>query len=41
MFGVAQVRIQFRFQAAFNHGFGQFFEQAPLAQDYRGASRNF
>jgi hypothetical protein len=33
MFGVAQVGIQFGFQAAFNHGFGQFFEQAPFSQD--------
>jgi hypothetical protein len=27
MFGIAQMRIQFCFQAAFNHSPGQFFEQ--------------
>jgi hypothetical protein len=26
MFGIAQMRVQFRFQTAFNHGFGQFYE---------------
>ncbi len=36
MFGVAQVAVQFRFQAAFNHRFGQFFKETPFAQDILG-----
>src|SRR5260221_11932306 len=36
MFGVAQVRVEFGFQASFNHGFSQFFEQSTLAQDVLG-----
>jgi hypothetical protein len=36
MFWVAQVRVQFRFQTAFNHRFGQFFEQATFPQDVLG-----
>jgi hypothetical protein len=36
MRNAALVRIQFRFEAAFNHGFGQFFEQAPFTQDILG-----
>jgi hypothetical protein len=33
MFGVAQVGVEFRFQTAFYHRFGQFFEQTPFSQD--------
>jgi hypothetical protein len=36
MFGVAQVRVQFGFQAAFDHCLGQFFEQAAFSQDVLG-----
>jgi hypothetical protein len=36
MFGIAQVCVKFGFQAAFNHGFGQFFEQSTFAQDVLG-----
>ena len=36
MLGVAQVGVQFRFQAAFNHHFSQFFEQAAFTQDILG-----
>jgi hypothetical protein len=36
MFWIAQMRLQFRFQTAFNHGFSQFFEQAPFPQDVLG-----
>ena len=34
MFGVAQVTVQFCFQAALKHRFGQFFKEAPFAQDH-------
>ena len=40
MFGIAQMAVQFRFQAAFNHGFGQFFEQATFSPSRLGVSGN-
>jgi hypothetical protein len=36
MFGVAQMRVQFRFQAAFNYRFGQFFQQATFPENVLG-----
>jgi hypothetical protein len=39
MLGVAQVALQFRLQAPFDHRFGQFFEQSSFAQDVPLASR--
>ena len=33
------MRVEFCFQAAFDHRLGQFFEQAPVAQDMPFASR--
>src|SRR5215470_1531558 len=36
IFGVAQVRVQFGFQATLNHRFGQFFEQATFPQHILG-----
>lgn len=35
------MRVQLRFQAAFNHRFGQFFEQPTLAQDVLGGLLRF
>jgi hypothetical protein len=37
MFLVAQMGIQFRFQTAFDHGPGQFFEQTAFSQDVLGS----
>ncbi len=36
MFGVAQVRVQFRLQATLDHGFGQFLELATFSQNVLG-----
>ncbi len=33
MFWVAQMRVEFGFQAAFDHRLGEFFKQATFAQD--------
>ncbi len=34
--GIARMVLQFRFQAAFNHGFGQLFEQASFSHNLLG-----
>ena len=39
VFGVAQARVQFGFQAAFDRRLGEFFEQAPFSQNVPLASR--
>jgi len=33
MLGIAQVRVQFCFQASLNHSLGQLFEQTVFGQD--------